>query len=67
MAASGRPTQAAREQTKGLFFFSESDIKNNAVLKQDATGKNILAVLRHCGRLKEFKHMGLRCWRVATA
>ena len=30
----------------------------------DATGKNLLAVLRHVGRLKEFKHDGLRCWKL---
>lgn len=51
------------DQTKGLFFLSELDLKNSMLLKQgDATGKNILAVLRHVGRLREFKHGGHRCW-----
>ena len=48
------------DQTKGLFFLSELDLKNSMLLKQgDATGKNILAVLRHVGRLREFKHGGV--------
>ena len=54
--------EAESEQTKGLFFLSEADLKPSQVLKQDATGKNMLAVLRHVGRLKEFKHQGMRCW-----
>lgn len=49
---------------RGSFFFSEEDIKALSSIRADASGKNILAVLRHVGRLKEFKHSGLRCWRV---
>ena len=29
-----------------------------------ASGKNLLAVLRHTGRLKEIKHAGMRCWHL---
>ena len=56
--------EAESEQTKGLFFLSEADLKTSHQLKQDATGKNILAVLRHVGRLREFKPVGAqhRCW-----
>lgn len=50
---------------KGTFFFSEEELKAaGPPLKQDATGRNVLAVLRHVGRLKEFKHGGVRCWRL---
>ena len=56
--------EAETEQTKGLFFLSEADLKASNQLKQDATGKNIFAVLRHVGRLREFKPVGSqqRCW-----
>ena len=52
------------EQTRGAFFFvSEIDLKSSQTLNQGSgTGKNIIAVLRHCTRFKEFKHQGLRCW-----
>jgi hypothetical protein len=53
------------EATKGMFFLSEDDLKSANAQRNwnDASGKNILAVLRHVGRLKEFKHGGLRCWQ----
>ena len=35
-----------------------------AARRLKASGKNVLAVLRHTGRLKEFKHGGMRCWHV---
>ena len=50
---------------KQMFFFSEDDLKSLSIIKADATGKNLLAVLRHVGRLKEIKHSGLKCWRVS--
>ena len=49
--------------TKAIFYFSEEDLKAHAAIRQDATGKNLLAVLRHVGRIKEFKHGGMRCWK----
>lgn len=52
------------DATKGLYFFSEEDMKAAVPsVKNDATGKNLIAVLRHVGRLKEFKHGGMRCWQ----
>ena len=47
-------------------FFDENDLASLTHIRNDATGKGLLAVLRHVGRLKEFKHKstGLRCWRV---
>ena len=52
-------------ETKGSFFFSEEDMKSLQHIRNDATGKNLIQLLRHCGRLKEFKHSatGMRCWR----
>ena len=53
-------------ETKGNFFFSEEDMKSLEHIRNDATGKNLIQLLRHCGRLKEFKHSalsGTRCWR----
>lgn len=52
------------EATRGTYFFSEEDVKNLQTIKADATGKNLIAVLRHVGRLKEFKLGGQRCWRL---
>jgi hypothetical protein len=55
--------EAETDETKKLFFLSETDLKSSNLLRQgEATGKNILAVLRHVGRLREFKHQGQRCW-----
>ena len=55
------------DATKGLFFFSEDDLKLGVPsIKNDATGKNLIAVLRHVGRFKEFKHGGLRCYHTTA-
>lgn len=43
---------ATTEAVKGKHFFVESDIKGPA-LKLDNTGKAILTVLRHLGRISE--------------
>lgn len=43
---------AMTEAVKGKFFFLESDIKGPS-LKLDNTGKSILTVLRHLGRINE--------------
>ena len=48
---------------RGLFFLSEEDLKAVNSIRADASGKNLLAVLRHVGRPKEFKHGGMRCWQ----
>lgn len=53
------------EALPGVVFLSEDDLRPLAHLRQDsATGKNILAVLRHVGRFKEFQHAGMRCYSV---
>jgi len=40
------------KDTKGLYFFTEHDLKNTNYLKVDATGKSILTLLIQLGRLK---------------
>ena len=47
------------EDTQGMQFFSENDLRAFKRLKMDHTGKNILTVLRHLGRLKEHRKNGL--------
>lgn len=49
---------------KGLYFFSEEELKAMQTIKPGADGKNLLAVLRHVGRLKETKIEGQRCWQI---
>jgi len=45
--------QVQKTAEKGEVFFCEEDIRATQHLKADATGKAIIAVLRHLGRLKE--------------
>ncbi|KAK4534267.1 hypothetical protein CDCA_CDCA01G0292 [Cyanidium caldarium] len=56
------------DETAGRFFFSDVDVRASAILKQDATGKAVLNVLRHLGRLKESRG-GTHCriWVVNEA
>ena len=42
-----------REGIRGKHWFLETDLKTGTVLKVDKTGKAILTVLRHLGRLSE--------------
>ena len=51
------------DEVRGMYFISEEDLKSVHAIKNDATGKNLIAVLRHVGRIKEFKHGGMRCWQ----
>lgn len=37
----------------GQYYFVDSDVKSECNLKLDPAGKNKLAILRHCGRLRE--------------
>lgn len=48
---------AVAENVKGKHFFLESDLKGE-ILKLDHTGKAVLTVLRHLGRINE-----VRCGR----
>ena len=49
---------------RGIFFFAEDDLKGLYTIRHDASGKNTFAILRHVGRLKEFKLQGQRCWHL---
>ncbi|MEW5310573.1 MAG: hypothetical protein WDW38_002359 [Sanguina aurantia] len=46
---------ANKEGVKGQHFFLESDLKDGTALKLDKTGKSLLTVLRHLGRLTEVR------------
>ncbi|DBA94524.1 hypothetical protein WJX77_000633 [Trebouxia sp. C0004] len=46
---------AGKEGIRGRHWFLESDLKGGATLKIDKTGKAILTVLRHLGRLIEVR------------
>ena len=47
------PDTQAREGIKGRFWFMEADMKQTQTLRPDKTGKALLTVLRHLGRLHE--------------
>lgn len=42
-----------KEGIKGRHWFVEGDLKEGLSIKLDKTGKSILTVLRHLGRLQE--------------
>ena len=45
----------AREGVKGCFWFMEADMRQTQTLRPDKTGKALLTVLRHLGRLHEVR------------
>lgn len=45
--------------TKGVFFWTSGDMKMGKVLKIDGTGKSVLQVLRHLGRIREIRGEGV--------
>lgn len=56
------------EETAGKFFVTETDLKAAlgakggtpaATFKLDSTGRAILAIMRHCGRIKEVRGSGM--------
>ncbi|BDA42366.1 Spindle and kinetochore-associated protein 1 homolog [Coccomyxa sp. Obi] len=46
---------AGKEGVKGHYWFMEADMKNASILRPDKTGKSLLTVLRHLGRLHEVR------------
>ncbi|GIL53944.1 hypothetical protein Vafri_9512 [Volvox africanus] len=46
---------AAKDGVKGHYWFLESDLRDGAAIKLDKTGKSILTLLRHLGRLQEVR------------
>ena len=41
--------------TTGEYFFIDDDLKAYSQLKMDSTGRAILTMLRHCGRIREVR------------
>jgi hypothetical protein len=48
-------TPQNRDGIKGRHWFLESDLKDGLVIKLDKTGKSVLSLLRHLGRLTEVR------------
>ncbi|EIE20832.1 hypothetical protein COCSUDRAFT_57381 [Coccomyxa subellipsoidea C-169] len=46
---------AGKEGVKGHHWFMEQDMKSANILRPDKTGKSLLTVLRHLGRLHELR------------
>jgi hypothetical protein len=44
-----------KDAAKGRFWFLESDLRAGAAVKMDKTGKSMLMLLRHLGRLQEVR------------
>lgn len=40
---------------EGEYFFIDDDLKTYSQMKMDSTGRTILTMLRHCGRLREVR------------
>jgi hypothetical protein len=45
----------SKEAAKGRFWFVETDLKSGSAIRMDKTGKSILMLLRHLGRLVEVR------------
>ena len=43
----------SKEAAKGRYWFLETDLKSGTAIRMDKTGKSILMLLRHLGRLQE--------------
>lgn len=43
----------SKEAAKGRFWFVETDLRSGTAIRMDKTGKSILMLLRHLGRLQE--------------
>jgi hypothetical protein len=48
----------SKEAAKGRFWFLESDLRAGTAVKMDKTGKSMLMLLRHLGRLQEVRTWG---------
>lgn len=55
LAKASACTPQAHEEVKGCFWILERDCRNGTALKMDKTGKAILTILRHLGRLTEVR------------
>ena len=52
-----------KEGFRGRYWFAESDMKGGGQLRLDKSGKAIITVLRHLGRLNEVKLLSHCCKR----
>ena len=55
-----------KEGIRGHFWFTEVELRNGAALRPDKTGKGLLMMLRHLGRLSEVRARGVRSRLVHT-
>ncbi|KAG2491844.1 hypothetical protein HYH03_009800 [Edaphochlamys debaryana] len=46
---------ATKDGIKGHFWFLESDLREGVAIKPDKTGKSMLTILRHLGRIQEVR------------
>ncbi|GBF99849.1 hypothetical protein Rsub_12549 [Raphidocelis subcapitata] len=46
---------AGREGIRGNYWFTETELRNGVALRPDKTGKGLLMVLRHLGRISEVR------------
>lgn len=53
--SSARCAAQGREGVKGLWWFSENDLKSGSAIKMDKSGRAVLMVMRHLGRLQEVR------------
>ena len=44
-----------KEGVKGRHWFTEPDLKNGTCVRSDKTGRALLTVLRHLGRIQEVR------------
>ena len=42
-----------KEAVRGKFWLTDTDLKRSLILKADKTGKAIMTILRHVGRVSE--------------
>jgi hypothetical protein len=49
------PRAQGREGVRGNYWFTETDLRNGVALRPDKTGKGLLMVLRHLGRISEVR------------
>jgi hypothetical protein len=47
------PAPQGKEGIRGHFWFTEVELRNGSALRPDKTGKGLLMMLRHLGRLSE--------------
>ena len=49
------PAPQGKEGVKGRYWFTEGDLKAGSAIKMDKSGKAVLMVMRHLGRVQELR------------